>query len=106
MTRYISILALVLAGSCLLAQNTTINQKEKTTREAAAMHKVMLIPFEPKLYMSEIDRSINAEAVQSPREIKYRFRDGVNEQLFKAFKASGYNVVDLMDDTLKYRRDI
>src|ERR1700748_1912993 len=77
--------------SCLLhSQNPTLNPKKTTEREAPASHKIMLIPFAPKLYMGEIDRSINAETKLSAREIKYKFRDGLNEQLYKAFKAAHY----------------
>lgn len=90
----------------LLGQNATINSKSKTDREVAASHKVMIIPFEPRLYMSEIDMNLNAETKLSAKDIKYKFRDGLNEQLFKAFKASGYNALDLMEDTAKYRKDI
>ncbi len=87
------------------AQNTTISQKNKPDREASALHKVMIIPFEPRLYLSEIDQKINAETKLSAREIKYKFRDGLNDQLFKAFKSTRYNVVDLMEDTIKYKKD-
>jgi len=88
------------------AQNTTLNKTKNPERESVAMHKVMLIPFEPKLYMGEIDRSIHAETKLSPREIKYKFRDGLNEQLYKALKTAKYNAVDLMADTVKYKKDL
>ncbi len=88
------------------AQDKTKQQKNNDVRELAATHKVMLIPFEPKLYFSEIDRSVNKETGMNAREIKHRFRDGINEQLYKAFKAGKYNVVDLMDDTAKYKKDV
>jgi hypothetical protein len=87
------------------AQNTTIDKKEKEERTATA-HKVMLIPFEPKLYMSEIDYNINQETKLTGKEIKYKFRDGLNEQLYKAFKNAKYGVLDLMEDTVKYKKDI
>ena len=95
-----------LLGTWLSAQNTTISKNESNEREMAAKHKVMLIPFEPKLYMGEIDFQINAETKLTAKQIKFKFRDGINEQLFKSFKASGYQVVDLMDDTLKYKKDL
>ncbi len=88
------------------AQNKTINSKNKTEREVATAHKVLLIPFEPKLYMGEIDHHINAETKLTARQIKYKFRDGLNEQLYKAFKISQYGVLDLMDDTIKYKKDL
>ncbi|MGZ4098252.1 MAG: hypothetical protein ACXVNM_05205 [Bacteroidia bacterium] len=88
------------------AQEKTISQKESKDRETLTTHKVMLIPFEPKLYLSEIDHNINSETKLTAKEIKYKFRDGLNEQLYKSFKAQKYNVVDLMDDTIKYKKDI
>lgn len=87
------------------AQNTTKNQKT-SDREAPAAHKALIVPFEPKLYMGEVDRYIHAETKLSAREIRYKFRDGLNDQLYKAFRASKYNVVDFMEDTIKYRKDL
>lgn len=88
------------------AQQTTISSKKTAERETPATHKIMLIPFEPRLYMGEVDRFINEETKLSSREIRYKFRDGLNDQLYKAFKASKYNVVDFMSDTVKYRKDL
>ncbi len=90
----------------LSSQNPTLNQKKNTEREPVTAHKVMLIPFEPKLYMGEVDRNFNAETKLSAKEIRYKFRDGLNDQLYKAFKASKFNVVDLMEDTVKYKKDL
>ena len=106
MKKLIILFCFIILSLSLTSQNTTISQKNTTVREAPASHKVMLIPFEPKLYLSEIDRSINAETKLSAKEIKYKFRDGLNDQLYKAFKVSKYNVVDLMEDTIKYKKDI
>lgn len=87
----------------LFAQHTTI--APKTTPSAIGKHKVMLIPFEPRMYMSEIDMYINKETKLTAKQIKYAFRDGVNEQLYKALK-SNYTVVDLMEDTVKTKKDL
>lgn len=87
------------------AQDKTISGKDKAENEIAGAHKVMIIPFEPRLYLSEIDHHINAETRLTAKEIKYKFRDGINEQLFKAFKNAKYNAVDLMEDTTKYKKD-
>jgi hypothetical protein len=96
-----------LTCNILAGQNKTIGTKEKAAREnTSASHKAMLIPFEPKLYLSEIDHNINFETKLTPREIRNKFRDGLNEQLYKAFKNSNYNVVDLMNDTARYKKDI
>lgn len=86
------------------AQNSTINKAGKN--EVAAAHKVLLIPFEQRLYLSEIDHHINAETKLNARQIKHTFRDALNEQIFKAFKSIRYNVTDLMEDTVKYKKDL
>jgi hypothetical protein len=105
-TAFIFITTLYFSVAVTHAQNSTLNQKKEPERERAEKHKVMLIPFEPKLYMSEVDRFIGMETKLSGREIRYKFRDGLNEQIYKAFKAAKYNAVDLMADTVKYKRDL
>lgn len=99
-----SIFVLLFSVQIFSAQNTTINTKDKNVKEG--LHKVMLIPFEPKLYNSEIDYQINKETGLTGKQIKFKFRDGINEQLFKSFKNAKYSVVDLMEDTVKYKKEI
>lgn len=106
LSSYLIASVLMAAFTAASGQNTTIDQKKQSEREVAAAHKVMLIPFEPRLYMGEVDMSINQETHLSAKDIKYKFRDGLNEQLFKTFKAGGYNVLDLMEDTAKYKKDL
>jgi hypothetical protein len=72
----VALVVLNLISQISFGQNTTIN-KDKATKEVG-LHKVMLIPFEPKLYNSEIDYQINKETKLSGKEIKYKFRDGMN----------------------------
>ncbi len=66
----------------------------------------MIIPFEPRLYLGEVDMSIYNETKLTAKEIRHKFRDGINEQLYKAFKAAHYNALDLMEDTAKYKKEI
>ena len=87
------------------SQHTTINPKTTEKYPAPGKHKIMLIPFEPHLYNSEIDFYINKETKLSAKQIKFAFRDGVNEQLFKSLKTK-HNVIDLMDDTVKTKKDL
>ena len=67
--------------------------------------KVMIIPFEPKMYMSQIDHRINAETKFTQKEIREKFRKGVNEELTGVLKKN-FEVLDLMKDTAKYRKDL
>lgn len=106
MKRSGAVVVLLLFGFVSLSQNKTISEKQKTERDVATAHKVLIIPFEPRLYFGEVDYNINLETKLSAKEIKYKFRDGLDEQLFKAFKASGFNSLDLMDDTAKYKKDL
>jgi hypothetical protein len=103
---YRSILSLVffILSFTVPAQHTTINKKEEKA-VPAGKHKIMLIPFEPRLYMSEIDHAINKETKLSAKDIKAKFRDGINEQLYKSLK-SKYLVLDLIDDTVKTKKDL
>jgi len=100
-TTYLFVFLII--GSVCFSQHTTINKKEET--KSPAKHKIMLVPFEPRMYMSEIDMYINKETKQTAKQIKYAFRDGINEQLYKAFKSS-HSVVDLLDDTVKTKKDL
>ncbi len=65
----------------------------------------MVIPFEPKLYMSQIDHKINAETKLNQREIKEAFRRGINAELAKELKKK-YEVLDLLKDTVKNKKDV
>lgn len=94
------------SAASLFGQDKTINRNDKPAKAPVSTHKVMLIPFEPRLYMGEIDMSIHNETRLSAKEIKYKFRDGINEQLYKAFKQANYNTLDLMEDTARYKKDI
>lgn len=88
----------------LNGQHTTRNQGQEKA-PPPGKHKVMLIPFEPRLYMSEIDYALNKETKLNGKQIKAIFRDGINEQLYKSLKPY-HMVVDLMEDTVKTKKDL
>lgn len=64
-------------------------------------HKIMIIPFEPRLYMSQVDQIINRETKLSQKEIRNTFRRGISDLLFVQFKKK-YEVINLLQDTVKY----
>lgn len=103
---YRSYLSVIFLFSILIlnAQHSTIN-KGGEKAPAPGKHKIMLIPFEPRLYMSEIDYALNKESKLSGKEIKNVFRDGINEQLYKSLKTQ-HMVIDLLDDTVKTKKDL
>ncbi len=87
---------LFLLGSCFLLLGSL---------HAQTKHKVMIIPFEPKLYMSQVDHKFNAETKLTQKQIKEAFRKGVNKELENALKKN-FEVLDLLKDTTKYKKDL
>lgn len=90
----------------LMCQDKTIGSSTGTPAPVAAgKHKIMIVPFENRMYLSEIDFQINKESNLSGKQIKALMRDGINEQLYKKLKPQ-MGVVDLLDDTVKTRKDL
>jgi hypothetical protein len=85
----------LLLTACFLLPTACFSQK----------HKIMIIPFEQRLYMSQIDHKINAETKLTQKQIKEVFRKGTNEELSKALKKN-FEVLDLLKDTVKYKKDL
>ena len=61
-----SILIILCLMACVFsmqAQDKTISSGNKPTgKEAVSKHKIMIIPFENRMYLSEIDFMINKES--------------------------------------------
>ncbi len=95
--------------TCMLsihAQDKTISSGNKPSgKEAVSKHKIMIIPFENRMYLSEIDFMINKESKLTAKQIKATMRDGLNEQFYKKLKPK-MPVVDLLDDTTKTKKDL
>lgn len=72
---------------------------------AQVKNKALIVPFEPKMYMSQVDHRINAETKLTQKQIRESFRKGVNEEIARALKKN-MDVLDLMKDTAKYAKDI
>ena len=95
-------------NATVFAQDKTINldkDKPASNREILSKHKSMLIPFENRMYMSEIDQMINKETKLGAKEIKAAFRDGLDDQLYKKLKTR-MPVVSMLDDTTKTQKDL
>ncbi|MBS1646035.1 MAG: hypothetical protein JST67_01705 [Bacteroidetes bacterium] len=76
-----------------------------STLLAQSKHKIMIIPFESKLYMSQIDHRINAETKLNQKQIKDEFRRSINVELAQALKHQ-MECLDLLKDTIKYKKDL
>lgn len=103
---FLFFLSFMLFASQIQAQDKTIGSGNKpTTKEAVSKHKIMIIPFENRMYLSEIDFMINKETKLNAKQIKATMRDGLNEQFYKKLKPK-MPVVDLLEDTTKTKKDL
>lgn len=72
------------------------------------IHNFMIVPFEPRLYMSQVDHKFNAETKLTQKQIREVFRRGVNSELRNALikNKKYFEVIDLLKDTNKYKKDL
>jgi len=100
------LLSFILIAFHANAQDKTISSGNKpVVKEPISKHKIMIIPFENRMYLSEIDFMINKETKLNAKQIKAVMRDGLNEQFYKKLKAK-MQVVDLLEDTTKTKQDL
>lgn len=102
-----SLLIIVLIISAQLFSQSTTYQPDKSKEEENSnkyAKKVLIIPFEQKMYLSEIDRYINKETKMSFPEIRHTFLAGIDFQLLLAFKKN-FNAYSMMADTATTGKD-
>lgn len=75
----------------------------ETNKEIAAKHKVMLIPFEPRLFMCEIGKNIAKETNMSFDQITQTFRSGLEFSLLTQVKPTFSTISLLADSSLSYK---
>ncbi|MES2140950.1 MAG: hypothetical protein V4511_14680 [Bacteroidota bacterium] len=85
-----------------LAQESTRTTK---TNPADATRKIMIVPFDPKLYMSDIDMKINQLTKWKFPQIRENFRQQLNAQL-KLKLQSISPVVSFYSDSAKMAKDL
>ena len=90
--------------SISFSQNTTFSpdekKKESSKAEVKDNRKVLVIPFEPKLYMSEIDQHVNKESKLNTKQIRHAFRSGLDFMIVAEFRKK-FSVISLMNDTAR-----
>lgn len=89
------------------AQTTTRDEGQKTDATPAKKTKVLVIPWEPRMFNCnpDISRAISSETSQKYDQIEEAFRRGMVEQVKHAF-GSTCNVISLIDDTAKMKADL
>lgn len=105
--KHISLFCLQLLVTCLtIGQNALPAKKENTgNTQTIKKYKIMIIPFEPKMYMSEIDHKINQATQFNQKQIKWAFRKGLSDQIAFLLKQK-FDVINLLSDTVKYKKEL
>lgn len=102
MKKYASVFLFILLWASSFAQEGT-RTNEALGKKVSG--KVCLIPFEPKLYMSEIDQKINQQTKWEWETIRENFRNQLDAQLKLKLQTST-TVVSFYADSAKMSKDL
>lgn len=100
--KYFSFLFFIALCTFSFAQEGT---RTNTTPGKSLTGKICIVPFEPKLYMSEIDQKINQQTKWDWESIRENFRRQLNDQL-KLKLESTYSVLSFYADSAKMSKDL
>lgn len=75
------------------------------TKPENTIGKIMIIPFEPKLYLSEIDKKVNTETKWDFNQIRENFRHQLDKQLQLKLKKYA-SVISFYTDSAKMSKDL
>lgn len=100
--KYFFLLIFVSSSAISFAQEGTRNTE---TPGKTVSGKICLVPFEPKLYMSEIDKKINEQTKWNWETIRENFRYQLDAQL-KLKLQSTYSVLSFYADSAKMSKDL
>jgi len=95
------ILLFVLTATSFAQEGTRTNETPGKTLSG----KICLVPFEPKLYMSEIDKKINEQTKWEWETIREYFRHQLDAQL-KLKLQSTFSVLTFYADSAKMAKDL
>jgi hypothetical protein len=103
--RYIQLFFLLGAAFVSIRAVAQDGTRNTSTASANAIGKIMIIPFEPKLYLSEIDKKINAQTKWDFKQIRENFRHQLDKQLELKFKNYS-SVISFYRDSVKMSKDL
>ena len=100
----------MLSNILLFAQDQTMGKKERITFEidkggSKIKKKVLIIPFDNKMYMSEVDREISEENQLDFNQIRAKFRKSLNELLFIALNEN-YKAFSMLNEDKDLQEDL
>jgi len=78
--------------------NTASHAQEQIAHDSIPAHKVMLIPYDPRYYLSDADRDIMEQSKMDGNTIRSSFRHNIDRHVQRAIGA-GYQCISLLNDT-------
>lgn len=102
--------SLLLVQLFVSAQNTTIDRTKKNeallNRDVILQkNKVLIIPFKPTMYLSEIDKKVHDETKLNFDQIVNTFRNGLDEMIYLELKPK-IKSYSLITDSAKNIKDL
>lgn len=85
MKKIFLLITFFVAFATVFSQNTTTG--DAATSNNKGKHNILIVPFESKMYLSDIDKDIAAKNAMSFQEIKTKFRAALDQNIFIASKA-------------------
>ncbi len=99
--------SLVLGQDHTLSPNNTSNNNSTTTyKHSTSKHKLLVIPYEPKLYMSEIDRDIISKTQLTSHQVRNRVRLGLNHIVSAEAQKAYPSISMLGTDDVEVAKDL
>ena len=110
MGRIISCCFILFFAFATCAQNTrsvdtpaATQLKEKSEKKGG--HKVVIVPFEPKMYLSEIDKKIGESTKMNFTQVRALFRNGLDKKISEAISRH-YSTFSLLADSARTAKEI
>jgi hypothetical protein len=72
--------------------------QEAEKKDSVPAHKVILIPYDPRYYLSDADRDIAEQSNQDPKRFRATFHQTVDRYVQRAIGGS-YECISLLNDT-------
>jgi hypothetical protein len=89
----------ILFCNLLLLLNFNSTAQNKAEADTMKVHKVMLIPYDPRYYLSDADRDILEQSKIAPDKFRKSFRYSIDRSIQRAIGAS-YYCISLLNDTV------
>lgn len=86
MKKIIACLFTLLSILAISAQTTTTGDDVVTTPSESTKNNVLIIPFESKMYLSDIDKDLALKNEMNFQDIKAKFRAALDREIFIALK--------------------